>query len=106
MNYHLLEPEQKFIFQSPRTRPRCSPKVFLSTEFIFVLRNIVTLNYRRFFLLLVAKAKVSARLSAMISKLKCGVLWLICPLEEAGIHVIVLITHFLLVFVYDLLEAA
>ena len=43
MNYHLLQPERKRIIQSPRTRPRCPPKVYLSKEFVFVLRNLVTL---------------------------------------------------------------
>ena len=47
-----------------------------------------TLDYRRFFLLLVAKAQkqLSARPNATISKLKGGVLWLICPLKDAGIY--------------------
>ena len=35
MKYHLLEPEGKRIFQSPRIRPRCPPKVFLKNWFSF-----------------------------------------------------------------------
>ena len=34
LNYHLLNPEQKRNYQSPRTRPRC-PKVFQKNTFSF-----------------------------------------------------------------------
>ena len=35
LNYHLLNPEQKRNYQSPRIRPRCPPKVFQKNTFSF-----------------------------------------------------------------------
>ena len=88
MKYHLLEPEEKRIFQSPRTRPRCSPKVFEQNSFSSYKILWHFNNNHRFFLLLVALMNMQfVKLSATILKLKGGFLWRKCPLVDPGIPI-------------------
>ncbi len=83
LKYHLLKPEQKRIYQSPRTRPRLPiglPKVF--QQFLFAFKE--DLRYYKFYQLIQVLLVVGGQSPKAIRGVECYDFeterW--CPLAE------------------------